>query len=405
LTGSLDTGDEGKFWYNSDTDSLRYWNGTGASTLGVSGAGLQSLSGDTTNAQTLSIANGAGVLAPAWNHNGTGDHELRLPLASAAGVTHGLISKTDFDNFNSKQSSALTDGQILIGNGTNIATGRTPSGDLSMSNLGVFTLGTTGVAGGTYTSVTVDTKGRVTAASSPTTLAGYGITDAVADAGDTPSIQAGLAASIPVAGTVGRLYVATDTLKIYRDTGSVWDVVATTDAGDITSGTLNSARLPNSGVTASTYKSVTVDAKGRVTAGSNPASLSGYGITDAVENAGDTPSIQAGANASKPGAGTAGRLYITTDTQEIYRDNGGAWVLIASVTAAGGSVNTVGATTPLSNAGTASDPVIALTGRVPLANCADNDVTAGYPLLSGEAGSDAAYGQLDLTSGVTGTLP
>jgi hypothetical protein len=39
--------------------------------------------------------------------------------------------------------------------------------------------------------------------------------------------------------------------------------------------------LSNTGVTASTYQSVTVDAKGRVTAGTNPTTLSGYGITDA----------------------------------------------------------------------------------------------------------------------------
>ena len=38
---------------------------------------------------------------------------------------------------------------------------------------------------------------------------------------------------------------------------------------------------PNSGVTAGTYKSVTVNAQGHITAGSNPTTLSGYGITDA----------------------------------------------------------------------------------------------------------------------------
>lgn len=39
-------------------------------------------------------------------------------------------------------------------------------------------LSPTGVSNGTYTKVTVDSKGRVTAASNPTTLSGYGITDA-----------------------------------------------------------------------------------------------------------------------------------------------------------------------------------------------------------------------------------
>lgn len=39
--------------------------------------------------------------------------------------------------------------------------------------------------------------------------------------------------------------------------------------------------LATTGVTASTYKSVTVDAYGRVTAGTNPTTLAGYGITDA----------------------------------------------------------------------------------------------------------------------------
>ena len=38
---------------------------------------------------------------------------------------------------------------------------------------------------------------------------------------------------------------------------------------------------PNSGVTAGTYKSVTVSAQGHITAGSNPTTLAGYGITDA----------------------------------------------------------------------------------------------------------------------------
>lgn len=39
---------------------------------------------------------------------------------------------------------------------------------------------------------------------------------------------------------------------------------------------------PNSGVTAGTYKSVSVNAQGHVTGGTNPTTLAGYGITDAA---------------------------------------------------------------------------------------------------------------------------
>jgi hypothetical protein len=53
-------------------------------------------------------------------------------------------------------------------------------GDVSGSGANAITttLALTGVGAGTYTSVTVDTKGRVTAGTNPNTLAGYGITDA-----------------------------------------------------------------------------------------------------------------------------------------------------------------------------------------------------------------------------------
>lgn len=46
----------------------------------------------------------------------------------------------------------------------------------------------------------------------------------------------------------------------------------------------------------------------------------------AVANAGSTPSIQQGTLASRPVAGTAGRLFITTDTNTLFRDSGSAWV-------------------------------------------------------------------------------
>lgn len=46
-------------------------------------------------------------------------------------------------------------------------------------------------------------------------------------------------------------------------------------------GAVSTRALSNTGVAAGTYKSVTVDVKGRVSAGTNPTTLAGYGIKDA----------------------------------------------------------------------------------------------------------------------------
>ena len=62
----------------------------------------------------------------------------------------------------------------ISGDGTGTATSFNGSADITIP----FTLANVATAG-TYRSVTVDTKGRVTAGTNPTTLAGYGITDAV----------------------------------------------------------------------------------------------------------------------------------------------------------------------------------------------------------------------------------
>jgi phage-related tail fiber protein len=42
----------------------------------------------------------------------------------------------------------------------------------------------------------------------------------------------------------------------------------------------DSATLASTGVVAGTYRSVTTDAKGRVTAGTNPTTVAGYGLLD-----------------------------------------------------------------------------------------------------------------------------
>ena len=80
------------------------------------------------------------------------------------------------------------------------------------------------VAPGVYETVTVDALGRVISGSSPTTLVGYGITDAVKNEGGVPSIKAGteLQKSILVSPAVGMIFIATDTGVMYLRGASSW---------------------------------------------------------------------------------------------------------------------------------------------------------------------------------------
>lgn len=161
--------------------SMQFCNGSSWQTLGVSGAGLTSLGGQTGSTQTFAAGSTGTSPSIASSAN---VHTLNVPLASAVGVTSGTISKTDYDNFNTKLSAvsntaSLANTKIWVGDGTGKAQEVSVSGDATIANTGALTLSSTGVTGGTYTSVTVDTKGRVTAASNPTvpvTSGGTGLT-------------------------------------------------------------------------------------------------------------------------------------------------------------------------------------------------------------------------------------
>lgn len=156
-----------------------------------------------------------------------------------------------------------------------------------------LTLANSGATAGTYKSVTVDAKGRVTAGTNPTTLSGYGITDAQA-------LDADLTAIAGLAGTSGLLKkTAANTWSLDTNTYITGNQSIAVSGDASGSGTTSIAlTLANSGVTAGTYKSVTTDSKGRITAGTNPTTLSGYGITDA------TPSTHVGATGTAHGVAT-----------------------------------------------------------------------------------------------------
>ncbi|EOE7414215.1 phage tail protein [Pseudomonas aeruginosa] len=169
-----------------------------------------------------------------------------------------------------------------------------------------LSLSPTGVAPGTYRSLTVDAKGRATSGSNPTTLGGYGITDALAksEAVEEPTphklLRLNGAGQLP-ASITGNAASAT---KLTSERVLACSGAATGSAVfDGTQDVSIALTLADSGVVPGVYPKVTINAKGLVTAGASlsaadipsldwskinsgkPTTLAGYGITDAL-NAG-----------------------------------------------------------------------------------------------------------------------
>lgn len=128
----------GNIWYNSTTNTLNYYDGSANQTLAAGGGGLTSLNGQTSATQIFTTPGTSGT-APAWS-SGSGSHTLNIPMANAVSVTAGMISKTEWDNFNSKLGPMLNSGQVYVGNISNLATPVTITGDANISNSGVLTI-------------------------------------------------------------------------------------------------------------------------------------------------------------------------------------------------------------------------------------------------------------------------
>ena len=86
--------------------------------------------------------------------------------------------------------------------------------------------------------------------------------------------------------------------------------------------------LPNN--QARTYYIVAENAIGDSAPGGPLNITTGAPSTVYVQNAGGALSVEEDVHASRPAAGTVGRIYVETDTKTIWRDNGVSWDQIGS---------------------------------------------------------------------------
>ncbi len=311
---------------------------TGVVTLDKTDVGLSNLT------NSLQVINAGGLVSMARGVASS------LPAAATAGKVYlATDTKTIYYDNGATQDIVMP---ALTGDVSNTAGSLTTALATVNSNVGTF--GSTSL----IPVITVDGKGRITAVSTAnissavtsvnTRTGAVTLTSAdvalnnlvnslqVINAGGAPSIAAGVAASLPAAAVTGRLYLATDTKALYYDTGSVQQIVAPALTGDITTtvGSLATS-LSTTGVGAGTYQSVTVDTKGRVSAGT---ALSAGQITTALtytpyNRAGDTLSgTMNAANQLIQQPQLTNESYATTDkgtvstgTVTFNRSTGGSW--------------------------------------------------------------------------------
>ncbi|WP_413587036.1 beta strand repeat-containing protein [Bdellovibrio sp. HCB274] len=383
LISGWNSSDKGKTWFNTDTNQVKYWNGSAALALGVSGAGLTSLNGQSGSTQTFATPATNTGTAPAWSSAGNA-HTLQIPMAADTGVTAGLLSKIDYDAFAAKQAAgnymtALTGDVAASGPGS------------AASTIAANAVTSAKIANGTIVGADMDFTGLNAATS------GLVIKD---NTGKFFDFACGTTGHVATWSVTGWSCAAPTPLMPSLADGTMWvgnasnAATAVTMSGDATlsnAGALTLATVNAGG----TFTKVTVDIKGRVTTGAN---LVASDITTAlmytpVNKAGDvmTGSLGLGnyTNATEATlitgwtAADKGKTWFNTSTNQVkFWDGSAAQALgisgagLTSLNGQSGSTQTFA--TPATNTGTAptwSSAGNAHTLQIPMA--ADTGVTAG----------------------------